>query len=226
MPEVLNPPLRADADAAQLSSKPGSRKPPTARALAKQGTRAKLLQAARQLFTEQGYEGATIRDIAAAAGMSTGAVFANFTEKFDLFREIAADDMTRLTEAMRTAAAEGETVDDALIGIFGAGYAFYLEQLPLVRAKLAVGWSEEEGRELRRVMPSSQILDIVSNALTDGAERGELAGQLETALRSQMLFDCYLANFRQAVFDDWDIDALRARMADQIRVILAGVRAG
>ena len=61
---------------------------PTRRALAKQQTRAKVLAAARRLFSEQGYEGATIRDIAAAAGMSTGAVFANFTDKSDLFREI------------------------------------------------------------------------------------------------------------------------------------------
>ena len=54
---------------------------PTRRALAKQQTRAKVLAAARELFGAQGYEGATIRDIAAAAGMSTGAVFANFAAR-------------------------------------------------------------------------------------------------------------------------------------------------
>ncbi|MCR5878423.1 TetR/AcrR family transcriptional regulator [Phenylobacterium sp. J367] len=68
-------------------------KMPTRRALAKQQTRAKVLAAARRLFSEQGYEGATIRDIATAAGMSTGAVFANFTDKSDLFREIMTADM-------------------------------------------------------------------------------------------------------------------------------------
>ena len=66
-------------------------KVPTRRTLAKQQTRAKVLAAARRLFSEEGYEGATIRDIAAAAGMSTGAVFANFTDKSDLFREIMID---------------------------------------------------------------------------------------------------------------------------------------
>src|ERR1700759_2680024 len=82
-------------------------KAPTRRALAKQQTRAKVLAAARRLFSEQGYEGATIRDIAAAAGMSTGAVFANFTDKSDLFREIMLTDMAALAEAMANAAAEG-----------------------------------------------------------------------------------------------------------------------
>ena len=209
------------AEAAPTSS----RKPLTARALAKQGTRAKLLQAARQLFTEQGYEGATIRDIAAAAGMSTGAVFANFTEKFDLFREIAADDMARLDAAMQAAAAAGKTVDEALGGIFAAGYDYYLEQLPLARAKLAVGWNKEEGRELRKVMPTERFLEIIRGAIEDGVARGELAGQVETPLRASMMFDCYLHNFRHAIFDEWDKEAIQARMADQIRIILAGVRA-
>src|SRR5512147_2966019 len=98
-------------------------KPPTRRAIAKQQTRAKVLAAARRLFSEEGYEGATIRDIAAAAGMSTGAVFANFTDKSDLFREIMLTDMAALGEAMREAAGRGKGVDDALLKIFSAGYA-------------------------------------------------------------------------------------------------------
>ena len=44
---------------------------PTRRALAKQRTREKVLAAARQLFTERGYEGATIRDIAKAAAKAS-----------------------------------------------------------------------------------------------------------------------------------------------------------
>src|SRR5689334_4804588 len=93
---------------------------PTRRALAKQQTRAKVLAAARRLFSEHGYEGATIRDIAAAAGMSTGAVFANFSDKSDLFREIMSDDMTALAEAMRDAAARARGVEEALQKIFAA----------------------------------------------------------------------------------------------------------
>lgn len=222
MPDCTDTPILAASEVALGT--PG-RKPLTARALAKQSTRAKLLQAARQLFTEQGYEGATIRDIAAAAGMSTGAVFANFTEKFDLFREIAADDMARLAQAMRDGASAGKTVDEALLGIFTAGYAYYVEQLPLVRAKLAVGWNETEGRELRKAMPRDQLLNIVAEALDEGARRGELSGDIETPLRTRMLFELYLSNFRDLIFEDWDMDAVRARMADQIRIVLAGVRA-
>src|SRR5438552_1375485 len=87
-------------------------KAPTRRALAKQQTRAKVLAAARRLFSEEGYEGATIRDIAAAAGMSTGAVFANFSDKSDLFREIMITDTVALVAQMREAVAHAQGVEE------------------------------------------------------------------------------------------------------------------
>src|SRR6185312_9150678 len=71
---------------------------PTQRALAKQRTREKILASAKALFAERGYEAATIRDIAKAAGMSTGAVFASFTDKSDLFTEIAETEQTELNQ--------------------------------------------------------------------------------------------------------------------------------
>lgn len=50
--------------------------------------RAKLLGAAREAFDRAGYEGASMRGIARAAGLSTGAIFANWTDKPELYREV------------------------------------------------------------------------------------------------------------------------------------------
>ena len=199
---------------------------PTRRAIAKQQTRAKVLAAARRLFSEQGYEGATIRDIAAAAGMSTGAVFANFSDKSDLFREIMLTDMVALAEAMREAAGRGRTVDDALLKAFCAGYGFYKSQLPLARAAFSISWSPDQGQELRNLPPVQALHDLITEQLALGVERGELSQEAEVKLRTQMLFDCYLANYPEAIFLGWSIDALQAKAKDQIRVVLAGARRG
>ena len=199
---------------------------PTRRALAKQQTRAKVITAARRLFSESGYEGATIRDIAAEAGMSTGAVFANFTDKADLFREIMVTDMESLAEAMRDAAVRARTVDDAILRAFVAGYTFYKSQLPLARAAFSISWSPDQGGELRTLPPVQALYDIISEQLQLGMERGELSQEAEVKLRTQMLFDCYLANYPEAIFQGWGLDALQAKSRDQIRVILAGARRG
>ena len=47
-------------------------------------TRERLLAAAVEVFVEQGYEGARLQDIARAAGLTTGAVYANFRGKDEL----------------------------------------------------------------------------------------------------------------------------------------------
>ncbi|WP_409516059.1 MULTISPECIES: TetR/AcrR family transcriptional regulator [unclassified Brevundimonas] len=61
---------------------------PNRRQLAKAQTRAKVLDAGKSLFEEVGYERATIRAVARRIGMSTGAVFASFTDKAELYRAV------------------------------------------------------------------------------------------------------------------------------------------
>lgn len=53
-------------------------------ALPNTSTRDRLLEAAVDVFVEQGYEGARLQDIARGAGLTTGAVYANFRGKSDL----------------------------------------------------------------------------------------------------------------------------------------------
>jgi AcrR family transcriptional regulator len=48
-------------------------------------TRDHLLEAAAQVFGERGFHGASLDDIAAAAGFTKGAVYSNFKSKEDLF---------------------------------------------------------------------------------------------------------------------------------------------
>src|SRR5260370_39652317 len=47
-------------------------------------TRSRLLQAAADVFAERGYEGTRVADIAAAAGVSNGALYAHFASKAEL----------------------------------------------------------------------------------------------------------------------------------------------
>lgn len=48
-------------------------------------TRAKLLEAARELTRHKGYEHTTMEDIAHRAGMTTGAIYSNFRSRDELF---------------------------------------------------------------------------------------------------------------------------------------------
>src|SRR6185436_14653417 len=48
-------------------------------------TRAALLEAARALIREKGYERTTLEEVASRAGMTTGAIYGNFKNRDELF---------------------------------------------------------------------------------------------------------------------------------------------
>jgi AcrR family transcriptional regulator len=156
--------------------------------------------------------------------MSTGAVFANFTDKSDLFREIMMNDMVALADAMREATVHGNGVDDALVRMFTAGYNFYRTQLPLARAAFSVGWSPQEGPALRSSPPVQSLRGLIAEQLAKGVESGELRADTQAQLRADMLFEAYLSNYPQAIFEGWSIEDLQARSRDQIGILLAGAR--
>jgi len=200
--------------------------PMTRRSQAKHRTRLKLLDAARRLVAERGYEAATIRDIAAAAELSTGAVFASFTDKADLFNEVIIADDLALFERMEVAAEPGGGDTRAtLLAMFLSGYERHLEQLRLVQAAISFSWLRDNAAERRNREGVAQILSLLGRVLRRGVERGELSQELDVALTSEMLWNSYVANYRQAIFDGWRMDALSARLAAQVNVLLGGLQA-
>lgn len=52
-------------------------------------TRAKLLEAARAVIREKGFERTTLQDVAARAGMTSGAIYGNFKNRDELFIALA-----------------------------------------------------------------------------------------------------------------------------------------
>ena len=161
----------------------------TRRALAKQRTRERVLSAARRLFTERGYEGATIRDIAQAAGMSTGAVFASFSDKSELFDEILTADYEVIYAQMKQAGANAQTVEEGVIGMFAVAYGFHVDQLPLLQASIAVSWTRSESAERRNRSHLKHIFALLDGVLARGVERGELKAGADTKMLAEIIWD-------------------------------------
>jgi AcrR family transcriptional regulator len=200
---------------------------PNRRALSKMRTRQKVLAAARALFNERGYDAATVRDIARSAGMSTGAVFANFQDKSDLFEAVEMEDFERIAEAMREAASgPHKDVEAKLLDVLSCGYVYYADSLPLAQATVAQSWLRPLNAELRARNVLKVLLGIIGDALREGGRRGEIRQDFDIRLVSEMLWGAYLANFRRAIFDGWNLETLRARLADQIGLVLSGLRQG
>lgn len=77
----------------------GTRSRRSRRAERKEETRSELLAAARKAFTDHGFHGASVEQIAEAAGYSTGAIYWHFGSKDELFLAVFEEYvLTRVAE--------------------------------------------------------------------------------------------------------------------------------
>lgn len=106
------------------------------RDISKQQTHALLLRTAESLFDERGVEETTTREIARAAGVGVGTVFAHFPDKAALIEALLVD---RIDGALLRAGAslpEGDLVAE-LTHVARELYATYAERPALSRALVA-----------------------------------------------------------------------------------------
>lgn len=91
--------------------------------------RGEILEAAGRIFVEHGYEGATIRKIADAVGLSSTALYMHFPDKRAILAEICRDAFETLLEHSRGIAASGDSPEDKLRAMV-AGYARFALEHP------------------------------------------------------------------------------------------------
>src|SRR5271166_425386 len=92
---------RTEASAAPGS---GSNPPSVARARRpkREVVRRRLLDAALEVFAEHGFDSANLDQVAAAAGLTKGAIYSNFAGKDDLFYAMMAEQVLARVESIRS----------------------------------------------------------------------------------------------------------------------------
>jgi AcrR family transcriptional regulator len=105
----LSLPARGKRSRGRATPAAGSR---TRQAERTRATRRKLLDAAKRVFAKQGFEAARLEDIAAGAGYTRGAFYANFKSKEDIFfallEEWVRERIDSLSSALRRHSQPGE----------------------------------------------------------------------------------------------------------------------
>jgi len=197
----------------------------TRRALAKQRTYDQLVEAARQLFDERGYEATTVRDVAEAVGMSTGAVFGNFLDKAALFIEVVNADCERLNLKMGAADIAGLSTGEALTRLLAVAREHHIERLGLMQAAISFIWRGDITPERRRLVSLGLIRARLAAVVRRGVEAGDLAAATDVDLFSEMLMVSYLSSYRPLILDGDKKSEVQALQARQLDLLLRGVAA-
>src|SRR5919204_96649 len=72
-----------------------------------QARRKQILEGARRAFARHGYEGATVAKLEDEIGLSRGAIFNYFPDKWSLFLELAAQDQDEFMRALEADGLDG-----------------------------------------------------------------------------------------------------------------------
>lgn len=107
--------------------------PLTGRSLAKASRRAVLLDAAAQLFAERGYNGVSIEDLGAAAGVSGPAVYRHFPGKHSVLAALLTGVSEDLLEGGRAVVDRAVTAEAALRTLIGFQVEFALHNAEVIR---------------------------------------------------------------------------------------------
>lgn len=145
-----------------------------------QRTRRQILEAARAEFAEVGYDRATIRGIAARAGIDKSSVVKYFGTKQNLFREAATWSIPRAT----TGSVALRSTEDMVRGMFNAWSAAPNTPMAVL---LRTSMTSEDAAEILRDHLGSQVIPPFAAAIDepDARLRAALAGAMLMGIASQ-----------------------------------------
>jgi AcrR family transcriptional regulator len=163
----------------------------------------RIRAAARALFTEKGYDETTVREIARAADVGLGTLFAYAANKRDLLFLIFNDELDAVTRAMFHDPPDHMSFLDQLVAGFRENYVFFGRQPALSRfmlrelAYFGTGPATRQFDALRR-----RCQDDIEQLVIRAKARGRLRTQALPQQIGRLVFSLYAIELRRWLRED------------------------
>lgn len=191
----------------------------------KQATREKVLEAARDLFNDTGYDETTIRAIAERAGVSVGSVFTTFASKAEVLSHVMETRLADLyAEFDRVVPFLRGSTADRLCSIFAIHYEFETRRVKLFLAHIAASYNPSNDPGVTPFGRNERLNDMLREVLDDGKARGDVRPDLDADLTIDVLKAAYAWNYRLAASAGAQASALSVAMDQQVALVAEGWR--
>lgn len=190
----------------------------------KQETRSRVLSAARDLFNEVGYDGATIRLVAQRAGVSVGSVFTTFSSKADILSQVMLERVEALTtEVDRLLADKKGTARDRLKAFLAANYRVEMKRPKLYLAHIISAFTPDLEDGVVPFGMTPQTVSVGYALLREGIASGEIDSDTDLDALVDLVRAAYAWNYRLAARQTVPVETLIALMDRQVDMIFYGV---
>ena len=197
----------------------------TKRALQKAATRAAVIEAARRVFENQGYDGATIAEIAKAAGVSPGTVLNAAPTKMALLNDVMVADFEALgLQCDRLAASLTSPLEEKVAALLELHLHRHCGEIELIAALLGHSWLEG-GAEFESLYRNlDEAWGPIRRLLRERKAMDGLAGDKDPDAIVRVLQDLYIGVIRRcSARGDHDLFAASAEMRRGLDMVFDGV---
>jgi len=202
---------------------PPPARPGALRQSQKEATRQRVLDAARELFDTNGYQGTTIREIARLAQVSVGSVFTTFASKGEILSEVMQARLDPLyAELDRVVPHLRGSTADRLRTMFAIHFEFEARQVRLFLSHIAAAYDWTLSPEAKPFGRNLRFPQIIRGILQGGVERGDVRPDVDLQEVLVLLVAAYAWTYRLVVTSDADAKAMIAVMDRQIGLIAEG----
>ena len=189
--------------------------------------REQILEGARRIFLEQGFEAASMNDITRAAGVSKGTIYVYFENKEDLFAELIEHQRRLITETV-SHAVDGHLPLAEALSAFGTLFATHVTSEYTIRAmRMVIAVSHRMTGLSSRFFAATPInpVSVLQRYLDEKVAEGALACEDTTLAAKQFIELTTVGLFKQRLFGSMTVAPgaaeIERNVASAVRMFLA-----
>lgn len=182
--------------------------------------------AALALFTRQGYEGTTVRQIAQEADVATGTIFRYATDKADLLLMVFHDVIEQTIEEALDPRRLNGPLEQILPRLFDPFLAFYQEHQLLARDFLQLVMFHHSPWRAREMQQAHRFVEQLAGLLQDRQAAGEVAAGLSPHTAAVAIFALYQACLVGWLTGGATLDEARAQLGALLALQHRALRVG
>lgn len=186
-------------------------------------TRRQVLDAAAVVFAEKGFDGASIDDIVAQAGVARGTVYYNFDSKEAIALCLAARGIAQVDARLRPRlGAAGEDCERLLFDLIGQSCRWFIDNRHLARVVLSAPLRHPAvAATLPTDRPSFRVL--ARDILAEGQKQGTVRPDIDVTTLAQIVGGVFIQAVLVGI--DGEAEALDGWLRSLVRVLIDGMRA-
>ncbi|MBW3112575.1 TetR/AcrR family transcriptional regulator [Bacillus sp. MCCB 382] len=192
----------------------------------KEQRRSNLLKAAREVFSEHGYENTTMKHVMERAGVSRGGLYQYFDNKDDLFEALIESEQVEVIEGSIEAMLkqQGSYWDVLLMSFLGESKKATNEMDALAPSKLEyfITGRNDESRQEHARKRFSQAYQMTVNIIEEGVKAGEFTPKFDPEVMAKAI----ISHIDGMAMDHAILDSETIQLKEQTELLMGYLKWG